>query len=108
MRYGISNLSIVPVRTEPRETSEMCTQILFGEHYTILEVTAKWCRIKLAFDGYEGWIDLKMVNEVNEKYFLQWVGVPQFVTTDLFNILRQKGGISNFLIVAGSSLPKIQ
>lgn len=94
------------MRTEPRETSEMCTQILFGEHYTILEEIAKWCRIKLAFDGYEGWIDLKMVNEVNEKSFLQWAANPQFVTTDVFNVLRQKGGISNFLIVAGSSLPK--
>ena len=76
MRYGISNLSIVPVRSEPRERSEMCTQILFGEHYTIIEVNAQWCRIKLAFDGYEGWIDQKMVNEVNEKYFLHLTILP--------------------------------
>jgi gamma-D-glutamyl-L-lysine dipeptidyl-peptidase len=105
MRYGISNLSIVPVRSEPRETSEMCTQILFGEHYIILKETAKWCRIKLAFDGYEGWIDLKMVNEVNEKYFLQIAGIPQFVTTDVFNSVHTKGSKTSFLIVAGSSLP---
>ena len=70
MRYGISNLSIIPVRSEPREKSEMSTQILFGEHYTILEEQTKWCRIKLAFDGYEGWIDRIMVNEVDEKYYL--------------------------------------
>ena len=105
MRYGISNLSVVPVRSEPRETSEMCTQILFGEHYTIMDENAKWCRIKLAFDGYEGWIDLKMVNEVHEKYFLKLADIPQFVTTEVFNIVQAKGGFSNFLIVAGSSLP---
>jgi hypothetical protein len=104
-RYGISNLSIVPVRSEPRETSEMCTQILFGEHYTIMKEVTGWCRIMLASDGYEGWIDLKMVNEVKEKYYLQLVGIPQFVTTEVTNIVHPKGSKSNFLILAGSTLP---
>ena len=106
MKFGISNLSIVPVRSEPHERSEMCTQILFGEHYTIMEESAKWCRIKLAFDGYEGWIDHKMVNEVSEKFFLKSVGVAHFVTTDVINNVHFKGSRSNFLIVAGSSLPQ--
>ena len=105
MRYGISNLSIVPVRSEPREKSEMCTQILFGEHYTIKEENAKWCQIKLAFDGYEGWIDRKMVNEIDEQNFLQLADIPRIVTTDVFNIVQPADGYSNFLIVAGSSLP---
>ena len=105
MRYGISNLSIVPVRSEPREKSEMCTQILFGEHYTIIDENAKWCQIKLAFDGYEGWIDRKMVNEIDEQNFLQLTEIPRIVTTDVFNIVQPIGGYSNFLIVAGSSLP---
>ncbi|NEW83094.1 MAG: C40 family peptidase [Mariniphaga sp.] len=105
MRYGISNLSIVPVRSEPREKSEMCTQILFGEHYTIIEENAKWCQVKLAFDGYEGWIDRKMVNEIDEQDFLELEEIPRIVTTDVFNIVQPAGDYSNFLIVAGSSLP---
>ena len=105
MRYGITNLSIVPVRSEPREKSEMCTQILFGEHYTIIEENAKWCQIKLASDGYEGWIDRKIVNEIDEQYFLELAEISRFVTTDVFNIVQPAGGYSNFLIVAGSSLP---
>jgi gamma-D-glutamyl-L-lysine dipeptidyl-peptidase len=105
MRYGISNLSIVAMRSEPREKSEMCTQILFGEHYTIVEENSGWCRIKLAFDGYEGWIDRNMVNEFDEQHFLLLNGFPQFVTTDVFNIVQPIDGYSNFLIVAGSSLP---
>ena len=105
MRYGISNLSIVPVRSEPREKSEMCTQILFGEHYTIKEESAKWSQIKLAFDGYEGWIDRKMVNEIDEQNYLQLADIPRIVTTDVFNIVQPADGYSNFLIVAGSSLP---
>jgi cell wall-associated NlpC family hydrolase len=105
MRYGISNLSIVPVRSEPREKSEMCTQILFGEQYTIMEENAKWCQIKLAFDGSEGWIDRMMVNETDEENFMKLAEIPRIVTTDVFNIVQPSGGYSNFLIVAGSSLP---
>ncbi len=105
MRYGISNLSIVPVRSEPREKGEMCTQILFGEHYTILEEQEKWCRVKLALDNYEGWIDRIMVNEVDEFYFTQLEERSRVVTTDVFNIVQVKGDYANFLIVAGSSLP---
>ena len=105
MRYGISNLSIVPVRSEPREKGEMCTQILFGEHYVILEESAKWCLIRLDFDGSEGWIDRIMVNEVSEQNFFQLAENPCVVTTDVFNIVQREGEYTNFLIVAGSSLP---
>lgn len=105
MRYGISSLSIIPVRTEPREKSEMCTQILFGEHYTIIEENTRWCRIKLAYDGYEGWIDRNMVNEIEESEFWQLEEIPKIVTSDVFNIVQPIDGYSNFLIVAGSSLP---
>jgi hypothetical protein len=105
MRYGISNLSIVPVRSDPHEKSEMCTQILFGEHYTIIEENAKWCQVKLAFDGYQGWIDRKMVHEIEERVFLELAEIPRIVTTDVFNIIQPAGGYNNFLIVAGSSLP---
>ena len=108
MRYGISNLSIVPMRSEPREDSEMCSQILFGEHYTIKQVKDKWCRITLAFDGYEGWIDLKMVNEIDEKYFLFLTNVPHLVTTNLVNRVQIKSGSDSFFIVAGSSLPNFK
>lgn len=106
MRYGISNLSIIPVRTEPRESGEMCTQILFGEHYTILDENKKWCHIKLAVDGYEGWIDRKMINEIGELTFDQINNQKSVVTTDVFNIVQPKDGYSNFLIVAGSTLPE--
>jgi gamma-D-glutamyl-L-lysine dipeptidyl-peptidase len=108
MRYGISNLSIVPVRSEPREKGEMCTQILFGEHYTILEEQAKWCLVKLALDNYQGWIDRIMVNEVDEISFTQLEQSPTVVTTDVFNIVQINGDYTNFLIVAGSSLPSFE
>lgn len=59
MKYGVCNLSIVPVREAASDKSEILTQLLFGDCFEILELTEKWVRIKNCFDEYEGWIDCK-------------------------------------------------
>lgn len=68
---GICNLSIVPMRTEPSDKSELCTQVLFGDGYHVLEKTenSKWLKIKLVHDEYEGWIDHLQHNEVSASQF---------------------------------------
>ena len=67
MNYGISNLSIIPVRKEPSERSEMVTQILFGEHFELREEIMGWTNVKLEFDDYEGWVDSKMITPIHER-----------------------------------------
>lgn len=57
--------SVVPVRTEARESAEQSTQMLFGELCTILEQIPRWNRIKLLSDGQEGWVDAKMIAPMN-------------------------------------------
>lgn len=57
--------SVVPVRTEARESAEQSTQMLFGELCTILEQIPRWNRIKLLSDGQEGWVDAKMIVPMN-------------------------------------------
>ncbi len=104
MQYGISGLSIVPVRKEPSERSEMVTQILFGEHFEVFEQMLGWCRIKLAYDGYEGWVDLKMIAPISDRIFLKMERMPVAVSTDIFNLIPVNPE-QNVMIVAGSSLP---
>lgn len=64
MKYGICLLSVIPVRFEPADASEMVNQILFGELYKVTDVRAKWIKIRTAIDGYEGWIDKKQHTEI--------------------------------------------
>ena len=42
MKFGISILSIVPMRSEISDKSEMVSQILFGEIYKIIEQRKKF------------------------------------------------------------------
>jgi hypothetical protein len=69
MQYGICNLSIVPLRFEPQDTSEMVSQVLYGEHFKVLEQRKKWSKIRLAFDKYEGWVDNKQYIEITEEEY---------------------------------------
>ena len=48
----------VPLRSGPSHKSEMLSQILFGEKYTILDKSGSWMKIETAFDKYSGWIDM--------------------------------------------------
>lgn len=67
----VSFYNIVAVKSEPSDKSELVTQLLFGEKYQVVEVSEdkKWSRIKILFDDYIGWIDTKLVQEVDEQ---QW------------------------------------
>jgi hypothetical protein len=47
----------VPLRSGPTHKSEMLSQVLFGEKYTIKDQAGKWIRIETLFDHYSGWID---------------------------------------------------
>ncbi|MBI4646826.1 MAG: C40 family peptidase [Bacteroidia bacterium] len=105
MEYGISNISIIPVRSEPSEKSEMVTQILFGEHFAITEYGKKWCRVKLYYDDYEGFVDTKMILRLQESYFTEISAHSPSVTSDILTTIYEGGGKIPLYITAGSSLP---
>ena len=69
MSYGISNLSIVPCRSEGNDRAEMVTQLLFGEVYQVIEETEKWVKIKTALDDYECWICRKQFFEITAEEY---------------------------------------
>lgn len=69
MQYGICNLSIVSLRVEPADKSELVSQILYGELFKIIEQRKNWSKIRLAFDGYEGWVDNKQYFIISEEQY---------------------------------------
>lgn len=105
MNYGISDLSIIPVRSEPAEKSEMVTQILFGEYFEVIEDVENWSKVRLAYDNYEGWVDTKMISVIDEEFYHLLATQLPAVANDTFNIVFQEKDYSNKLIVPGSSFP---
>ena len=102
MKYGISNISIVPVRKEAADQSEMINQILFGEHFKVLDTRKKWVKIRLAHDSYEGWICNKQWKEITEDDYKQLDKDVPTITTDILDIVTKE---YQQPIVIGSILP---
>lgn len=71
MEKGICTVSVAAIRAEQSHQSEMTSQILYGETVDILEKAAKFIKIKMHFDGYEGWVDVQQISEISEEYFQQ-------------------------------------
>jgi hypothetical protein len=69
--FGICNLAIIPLRFEPSDRSEIVSQVLFGEHFEILEQLKQWSRIKMQYDDYEGWVDTKQYQLISESSYNQ-------------------------------------
>lgn len=104
MNHGISNLSIIPVRKEPSERSEMVTQILFGEHFELREQIMGWTYVKLEFDGCVGWVDSKMITPIFERTKRKIENSPIAVTSDVITIVPVNEE-RNLMLVVGSTLP---
>mgnify|MGYP000981532326 CR=1 FL=1 len=104
MQYGICNLSIIPVRIEQNDASEMVTQLLFGEHFKVLEAQKKWSKIRNAFDNYEGWIDNKQYEQITEEAYSKLENSTFPLAADLIDFATdEKGQFSTVCI--GSNLP---
>jgi hypothetical protein len=101
--FGICNLALVPLRFEPSDKSEQVSQLLFGEHFKIIEQNPKWVYVELAYDGYKGWIDSKQFQPITQEYFNILNDIPNVLSADLIEYISTP---SNQLIPIslGSSL----
>ena len=105
MKYGISNLAIVPMRIEAVDQAEMVNQILFGEHFKVLEVRKKWSKVRLAHDSYEGWVCNKQWIEIEKDIYKQLDKEVATIAIDILDIISKD---HHQPIVIGSILPSFK
>lgn len=101
--FGICNLAIIPLRLEHSDRSEIVSQVLFGEHFEIIEQMNQWSKIKLQYDNYEGWVDSKQYQVISESEFNQLSEDVIVLNADLLEYIT---GNNNMLlpIPLGASL----
>jgi gamma-D-glutamyl-L-lysine dipeptidyl-peptidase len=103
--YGVCRLSVVSVRKEQSHQSLQVTQLLFGDHYEVVQESTNhnWLRISVYFDGSSGWIERKQHHGISKEYFEQ-INTSDFkITTEVCStILYKKSPIS---ILMGSIVP---
>lgn len=102
--FSVCNQSVVPVRAQASETSEMVSQLLFGELFTVIDSTKNWVHIQNTFDNYTGWIDKKLVTELSKETYELLITAPSITLTKPFNLLLTHNK-SPLWVPAGSSVP---
>ena len=103
MQYGICNLSVVPLRLESADTSEMVSQVLYGDLFKVLEQRKQWSKIRLAFDKYEGWLDNKQYLELTEEQYNTLKSQPSKLATDLVEFIQDENELLH-TITLGATL----
>jgi gamma-D-glutamyl-L-lysine dipeptidyl-peptidase len=66
-KFAFCKVSISPLRKENSDTSEMVSQLLFGEVLEVLEVKNNWAKVLTYFDNYEAWTDSKHLIYISKK-----------------------------------------
>ncbi len=103
--FAITLNSIVPMRSESKEQSEMCNQLLFGDLVEIIEEDTNFYRIANTFDNYQGWVDKKMLTPISDAIALaiKEEEHPQINRPIASCFIESKN--ENILLSGGSSLP---
>jgi cell wall-associated NlpC family hydrolase len=88
----------IPVRSEPKSTSEMVSQLIYGESYVVIDTYEDWLKIRSKFDHYKGWMSKANFEEgeIELKSDIQTSFIQETITP--------KG---TFITSAGSVIPEI-
>lgn len=108
------------MRAAPGDRQEQVSQLLFGEHFTILEKQSTWIKIRIAHDSYIGFIDSKQYKSISESEFLDLETVDPYISFELYTELIPYSVVSkcpedfvsnhfsDFKILNGSILPSFK
>lgn len=88
--FGICRYSTVCVKSEPSHSSELVTELLFNDLYETIDNQDDWIKIRMEYDGYEGWISRKQHQEISEEEFKTLISKDKSVICNPVEILDGK------------------
>ena len=58
-KYLTNNFSVINLFKKPSTKSEIVTQMIFGDSFSVSKRSGKWLKIKVKEDGYKGFVQNK-------------------------------------------------
>jgi hypothetical protein len=100
--YGICVYCVVPLRAQAGHRHEQVSQLLFGESYEVLGVSADWLYVRCLHDDYKGWLEIRQHTALGEAEAL--AGLERHaLTLELVHHARHEESLVP--VVVGSVLP---
>jgi len=95
--YAFCSVSIAPMRKEKSDSSEMVSQLLFGETVDILEHDAPWVKLTSRLDHYTAYVDEKQLFYLSIEELKKWEQNAQFQRTFTSQIQTERGKQYQFI-----------
>ena len=99
MEKGICHVAQIPVRGDAKSSAEMVTQLIYGETYTIVDQNDNWYKIRMDYDGYEGWL--------SDSSIFPFVDRDTYVQKGLYSSEKNDIDKGTVLSSMGSELPRV-
>ncbi len=105
MTFGICLFSCIPAKKEASHSSEMVSQLLFGERYQVLKQDGDWLEIKTSFDHYTCFIHAKQHNSLTEREHAELEKQQQVYVKDVVQTILSHSENTHFPVTIGAQLP---
>ena len=104
--HGVCKVAVAPVRAEASDAAEIVTQLLFGDYVQVLQAGRPWIKIKMAYDGYEGWMDFKQLSYITDSEYSESHRLNhQSITNQTLYVYGPSGPQ---ILLMGGSLPNLE
>lgn len=90
MKYGICSLSVIPMRANPAHESELVSELLFNDIYTIVDENEEWLKIKGCYDAYEGWIRKLQHQSISHDEYQGYISREKYIINKAFSLYDNK------------------
>jgi gamma-D-glutamyl-L-lysine dipeptidyl-peptidase len=102
---GIVTLALVPLRESDNDSSELYSQLLFGECVEIQEIRDRWLFVRNLSDDYTGWVDRKMILMLDSDEDVRIAKASKFVIQVPFVECYKDFSGEKLFLPGGSILP---
>ena len=105
MEHGVCTWMSAALRAEASHRSEMVSQLLFGETYSVVECADEWLKISTHDCAYEGWLPRKQHTPLTDEELELLQNTPRYFVRDTFLYVRNAATHIAFPVCIGSSFP---
>jgi hypothetical protein len=106
MTYGVVNLSVCNIRSNPKHAAELATQASLGTPLRILKREGEWYKVQTP-DKYLGWLDIGGFTLMNRVGYDDWLAQPKTMYKNDFGFSFQQPDLQSLRVsdlVAGNIL----
>lgn len=86
--YAVASRSLLNIRAQAKQSSELVTQALLGQTMKLLRHEGTWWQVQLDHDGYIGWAEEKSLVRLDAAAHRDWTAAKKLIITQPSTDLR--------------------